>query len=305
MDPKGILYLGVALLTFAFIHISDKLGIEAGVDPTVFTFFRIVAGFAFVAIVWLALRKKEKLKLERKHLGKLAILGVLTTGIALSLMVMALEYTTASNKAIMQGMYTACTVLFAYFILHERLPKLFYPTFILIVFGLALLTSEGFIRMPNKGDWLLFSTIPMIGFGNVYAKQIIHYVNPLTVSLGRYLFGLIFLTFLVITVGLDEMATVHKGVIWVICSGALSGIRLIAFYKALKIVGPTLAATGLTIAPAITALSAYFILGETFNPAQIIGLVLMLGGAVLITRMKAEYLKKKEEIETTEASLQP
>ena len=290
MHPKGIFYLGIALITYAFTHVSDKLGVASGVEPATFTFFQIVVGVLFIGFVWLALRKKQKLKFKKKYIKNLVILGVVTTGIALSMMVFALQYTTATNRAVMQGMFTACTVLFAYFMIHERVPKLFYPTLCVIIVGLVLLTSEGLLALPNKGDWILLAAVPLIGFGNVYAKQTMEHLDSLTVSFGRYFFGLLFLILLLPFVGLENISTIENGMVWAICSGVLSGICLIAFYKAIEIVGPTLAATGLTIAPAITVLSAFLILGETLNPLQILGLVLILGGALLITRMKASYL---------------
>ena len=134
MDTKGIFYLGVALLTFAFTHITDKFGINSGVDPSVFSFFKIFFGLVFIAIVWASLKKKKSLKFERKHIKNLIIIGVLASGFAVILSISALSYTTATNKGMMQGMYTIVTFIFAYFMLHERLPKLIFPTFAVMVF---------------------------------------------------------------------------------------------------------------------------------------------------------------------------
>ena len=41
MEAKGIIYLVVALLTYAFTHIFDKMGMNAGVDPSVYSFLLI------------------------------------------------------------------------------------------------------------------------------------------------------------------------------------------------------------------------------------------------------------------------
>lgn len=289
MGPKGIFYLTVALLTFAFTHITDKIGISKGVKPPVFSFFRILFGLFFVLTVWLSLKKKKKLKLEKQHIKDLAIIGSLSSGLGGLLSIVALSFTTATNKGVMQGMHTASTLIFAYLMLHERLPKLFYSIFITMIFGLTLLTSKGFIQLPNKGDWILFLTVPLAGFCNSYAKKTMKRVKSLTVSLGRYLFGALFLSLSLFFFGLQNISTLKNGIIWVVFSGILNGIRIITFYKGIALEGPTIAATMLAISPAITAISAFLILGETFNFLQILGLSLVIIGALILTRLKAIY----------------
>lgn len=289
MGPRGIFYLTVALLTFGFTHITDKIGISKGVKPPVFSFFRILFGLFFVFTVWLALKKKKRLKLKKEYLKDLAIIGLLSSGLGGLLSITALSFTTATNKGIMQGLHTASTLVFAYFMLHERLPKLFYPTFTTMILGLIFLTSKGLLQPPNTGDWILFLTVPLAGFCNSYAKKTMKRVKSLTISLGRYLFGALFLSLSLFFFGLQNISTLKNGIIWVIFSGILNGIRIIAFYKGVELEGPTLAATMLTISPVITAISAFFILKETFNFLQILGLFLVIIGALILTRLKTSY----------------
>ncbi len=42
METKSIVYLSIAPVTYAFTHIIDKLGIQRGIEPGVFAFFRIL-----------------------------------------------------------------------------------------------------------------------------------------------------------------------------------------------------------------------------------------------------------------------
>jgi len=291
MTKKGTTYLVIALLINGFTHIFDKLGINNGVNPTIFSLFRSFFGLASIAFIWLSVKKKRKLSFKKRYLKNLIIIGFLSSGLTVFLSIQALSFTTATNKGMMQGMYTALTLIFAYFLLHERLPKLFYPTFISMVAGLVMLTSKGLLQLPNKGDWILFSTVPLIGFCNVYARKTMKRLNSLTVSFGRYIFGSLFILLMLFFFGLNEITTIRNGFLWVALSGGLGGLRLMSFYKGIKLEGPTLAATMLTISPVITAISSFLFLGETFNFLQIIGIILVLGGALLITQFKAEYKK--------------
>ena len=172
MNLKGILYLCIALLTYAFTQIVEKIGVTKGVDSSVFSFFSIFFGLCVVGIVWMSLRKKRSLHLDKKYIKRLFILGTLGSGLAVVLSITALKYTTATNKAVMQAMYASFTLIFAYFMIHERMPRLFYPTFLAMVCGLILLTSKGLLHLPNKGDWMLLISVPIVGYCNVYAKKI-------------------------------------------------------------------------------------------------------------------------------------
>ncbi len=289
MELKGIIYLSIALLTFGFTHITDKIGISKGVDSSVFSFFRIFFGLCFVAVIWFSLKKKESLRFEKKHIKHLVVLGSLASGLSVILTITALNYTTATDKGVMQGMYTAATLIFAFYFLHERLSKLFFPSFIAMVFGLVLLTSKGFVQMPNKGDWILFISVPLVGFCNVYAKKTMKKIKSLTVTFGRYIFGALFLLMVVPLFGLQHISSLQNGIIWVILSGILSGTRVITFYKGIELEGPTIAATMLTISPAVTALTEFLFLDVTFNFLQILGLVMILASAVIIASTKADY----------------
>lgn len=289
MNIKGIIYLGIALLTFAFTHLTDKIGINSGVAPSVFSFFSIFFGLLLVGVVWFTLREKESLSFEKKDIKHFIIIGVLASGLSVALSIYALEFTTATNKGIMQGMYSSVTLILAYFMLHERLPKLFFPLFAVMIFGLILLTSNGLLYLPNKGDWILFLTIPIVGFCNVYAKKTMKKIKSLTVSFGRYIFGALFLLMILPFFSWQDIGSLQNGLIWVVLSGVLGGIRVLTFYKGVELEGPTMAATVLAVSPAITAISEFLILDTKFSPLQITGLVLVLICAIFITRFKATY----------------
>jgi len=286
---KGIFYLVISLLTFAFSHIIQKLGVQSGVDPSIFSFFTVFFSLLLVGCMWFALRKKQSLTFDKPHMKNLIIIGVLVSGITVLISINALSYTTATNKGVMQGMFTAVTVLLAYFWLHERLPRLYYPMLALVIAGVILLTSNGLLQAPNKGDLLLFLTIPMVGFCNVYAKKTMKGINSLTVSFGRYIFGALFLFLILPFVGLEHIATLQNGMIWVVLSGLISGIRVVTFYKGVELEGPAIAATMLSISPVITAIADFFIIGVVLSSLQWLGLLVAVFGAVFIARMKATY----------------
>ena len=289
MSLRGFIVLSIAVLTHGFAHIFDKLGIDAGVDPGVFTLFRNLSGLLIIGAVWFSFQKTHKLKFKKKYIIHLAILGMISSGISPLLGISALEFTTATNKGIVQGFYAAATMIAAYIFLKERLPKLFYPTLLVMLGGLILLTSDGFLQLPNRGDWILFSTIPLVAFTNNLVKNISKKNDALTITFGRIIFGSFFLILLIPWFGYEAMQSMSNGWLWVILAGSVTTFRIIFFYEGIKLEGPTIAAAFLALSPALTAIIDVVWLGTRFSPLQVVGIVLIIGSALLITRMKAYY----------------
>lgn len=289
MSPKGLFYLIIASLTFGFTFITDKIGIDSGVDPGVFSFVRIFFALIFVFLVWLKFRKSRKLKLTKKYIPNLIVIGVIASGVAILIANISLQTTTATNVGVMQGLIAATTMIFAYFMLKERLPGLFYPVLILMVIGLILLTSDGFTELPKKGDFLVLTIVPIVAFVNSYAKKTMKNLHWLSVALGRFLFGSIFLVLAIPFFGIDKISTISNGFIWVILSAILVGFRVIAFYKGIELEGPTLAATMLSIGPVITIIMESLVLGASFSLVMVLGFLMVIIGAIFVTQMKAKY----------------
>jgi len=286
MSFKATAYLLFSTLTFGLTHITDKIAVNKGVDPWIFSVVRGLIAALIVGIIWFGKKRIKHPTIKRYTFKNLIVIGVGASGLVVLLGLFAMSYTTATNKGIMQGMYTAVTMIFAYFMVHERLPRLFYPVFLIMIVGLVLLTTRGGLALPNIGDWLLFLTIPIIGFCNAYAKKTMSAVQALTVSFGRLFFGTLFLALLLPFIEVGRFETLSFGFIWVFLSDMLSAAYIVAFYEGVELVGPTLSAAMLSIAPAITALTEFILLKERFTASQLLGMILVLGSAVLLTPLK-------------------
>ncbi|GAK58069.1 conserved hypothetical membrane protein [Candidatus Vecturithrix granuli] len=289
MNIKAIISLGISIIAFGISHITDKVGVNSGLDPWSFAITRVFIAALIVGAIWVRKARTEHLKLRLHILRNLAVIGIGASGLVVLLGLLAMSSTTATNKGVMQGMYTAVTMIFAYFMVHERLPRLFVLIFATMVTGLVLLTTKGDLTLPNPGDWLLFLTIPIIGFANAYAKKTMKGVQALTVSFGRLFFGILFLLCFLPFMTWEQWQTLASGFKWVLFSGLLSAVSIVTFYEGVELVGPTLAAAMMTISPAITAMIEWLFLGQRFTLIQIVGLTLILGSAMLLTRLQVSY----------------
>lgn len=287
--PKTLLLMSVAVLCLGSLHLVEKLGIAAGAEPASFALGRTAAALLALAPVWLWRRQHEGLRLSGTgRLPALALIGVLASGVVVVLSLVALNYTSATHKGVVQAAYPLGTMLFAYLLLGERLQLRGYLAAAAIVVGLGLVARLGLAGEPNPGDWLLLATVPVMGFTDAYAKRVLGKVPPITVSLGRYLFGTLFLLALLGVLGVAEAATLLEYWPYVLGAGLLSALAMGFFYWGIKRAGPSLAAGLLATAPVVTAALEWGWLGQALAPVQLLGLGLVVLGAVVLAQARPD-----------------
>lgn len=290
-STKGTLYLLLAVGFFGFTHIFDKMAVNRGVDPIAFSLSRVFIGLLVIFLVWWQKHEQKVIrKLSVKDWALFAILGAFSSGLPELISVFALRFTSATNKGIMQGLFTLGTLLLAHVFLKERLPKLFYPSFLVLLFGILLLTSNGLVHPPNTGDWLLFATIPMGSIANVMAKKLMDRFPSFSVTMARYFFATVAIALFLPFIQWQAFLSLGAAVPFVLLSGLFASLRVILFYLGIELKGPTLASAILTLTPVVTALADWFFLAHQFSTMQVLGIVLVVVASLVVVQQKAKYV---------------
>jgi drug/metabolite transporter (DMT)-like permease len=269
------------------VHFIEKLAITQGAPPGAFALGQTAVALALLWPVWLWRGRREPLTLWKSgRVRSLALIGVLASGIVVLLSIIALTHTTATHKGAIQAAYPLGTMLFAWLLLRERITLLGYVSAAVIVGGVVLLTSRGLSAAPNLGDWLLIGTVPVMGFSDAYAKKVLADVPPITVSLGRYLFGTLFLSVVLLVIDLGSPRELLP--VWelVLIAGALAALAMGLFYASIDRIGPSLAAGLLAGAPVVTVTLEWSLLGERFTVTQILGVALVIAGVIELARQR-------------------
>lgn len=296
----------VAMGALGSVHFVEKLAIAEGAPPGAFALGQTGSALAILAPVWLWRARHERLTLFHSgRLRSLALIGVLASGLVVLLSIVALTHTTATHKGAIQAAYPLGTMLFAWLLLRERITLLGYASGAVIVTGVVLLTSRGLSGTPNPGDWLLIGTIPIMGFSDAFAKKVLADVPPITVSVGRYLFGAVFLSVVLLVVDLGSPRDLLP--IWplVLAAGALTAIAMGLFYLSIDRIGPSLAAGLLAGAPVVTVTLEWTALGERFSALQLVGVALVIAGVVELARQRRVRTDAPERHATRSAAAAP
>ncbi|WP_339164094.1 DMT family transporter [Siminovitchia sp. FSL H7-0308] len=286
------------LLMFAVIFYAGNILVGKAINelpPFTITFFRLLTAFIVLLPIGVsgALRHREEF---RKHKKPLLIMTV--TGIALFniLLYGALQFTTSTKVAVMEGAIPVVTVIMSAYMLKERLNISQWSGILLSMAGAVWVVMNGNVLELATSDWNVGDVI-MVGAvitWAIYTIAVKQYMplfplyGALLVMSGLSLIML--LPFLLIewfVMGIPAFTVPTVG--GLLYLGIFPSVLALIFYnRAVEILNPSQASIFLNFLPVITMIGAYFWLGETVTVTQIVGALAVIGGVLLTTRVKGK-----------------
>ncbi|WP_332631638.1 DMT family transporter [Halalkalibacter flavus] len=220
----------------------------------------------------------------------------------------ALQFTTASNVAVLETVIPALTVVLSALLLKERLQGIQWSGVLISIIGAVWVVIDGkitnFLLMNwNVGDVLMIGAIICWAIYSIVVKQYIHLFPPfgsILVMTGISVFVL--LPFVLIEwfiTGLPVLAATPSYVMSLLFMGIFpSFIALIFFNQAVASLGASQASVFLNLLPVFTMLGAYLWLGESISGMQIIGALIVILGVMLTTQVSSIQSKNEKLLES-------
>jgi drug/metabolite transporter (DMT)-like permease len=277
---SGVLLVALSASCFAAMPIFARAMYADGGDPNTLLLLR----FTLAAAILLPLAARRGAPRPGRALfGGLGLLGAIYVGQSLTYFT-ALRTTSVALLGLLLYLYPVAVALLASVVFHipltwRRLASL----------ALAL-TGAGLTIGPLGGDGNLLGIGLGLASALIYsgyillATRLTRTVDPIWSS------AIITASAAVIFGGLATargVALPQSAVGWaaVMAISVISTVvAILSFMAGLQRIGPTDAATMSTLEPAITALLAVVILGESLGPLQLVGGLLILSAAVVVTR---------------------
>ncbi len=297
---RGMIFSLINLFSLGILGIVDKVGIQQSLSPLVFStqslFISLLTTFIFALIYFKGKFTQNSKNIPVSYWILIILVGISGSGIFILLRFLGLTQSTGTFATLSQVITTSLTAILAWTFLKERLSKSFWIFFTVIIFS-TYFVSVGSLVLSNikLGDIFILSGTLFLAVSNIFSRIVVQKVNPILLSLGRFLFGFIFL--LVATLLLNQNMLLSFSNIWVILSGLLWSIGVITFNLAIKRIGITLATALLMSAPVVTMILEYFLLNYHFTPVQIIAaLVVVASGIAIIFASNTAELKLRKRI---------
>ncbi len=228
-----------------------------------------------------------KLLFNKKLIWQYLGLGTLGTALPMTVFMIALNFTTPTNAAILNQFEIIYSILLAWILLKER------PTFkqiggsLLVIAGVTLLLWQAGFSVQLKGDLMIIGCLWMFQLSHIFAKKLPAEMDPQMIAAARALFALpalfLLIIYIVCTQGIIFTAT--PTLWWTLLFSAVINYFLgnTFWYYAIRNMDLGKASAIILSYPVMTfILSALFGLDKV-TIFKVLGLVLALLGAYIVT----------------------
>ena len=266
----------------------------AGVSVSTLLFLR----FLFAAILFfglLALRK-EGLRLVRKQVVALFVLGgVLYTLQSLSFF-SAVQYIPTSMAALLLYTFPVFVAVLTYFVEKEPLRRKTILAMLISLVGLGLVLGLSFGGIQPIGVMLALAAALFYSVYIVVGNRVVKGLSPFVTAGYISLFAAISTFFVAQKDG--GLALSFGAVGWWALVGIVVFSTVMAigfFFRGLQLIGSTKASVLSTLEPVVTIVFSALLFGESFTLLQLLGGVAVLAGAVLIVSGQEKPAAAAEE----------
>ena len=272
----------------------------AQMTPLWITFARWTLALFFLFPIAHFIEKPEwnKAKNEWFSLICLGLLGVIGYNLVLY---SALEYTTATNAALVSALNPCVIVIFSIVLYRESISLLQVLGFSLSLIGALVVLSNGDMERLlqvqfNRGDLLMVAAVIMWTLYSLVAKRMA--TPPITATAISTAFAVLLMAPFAFSQGIDMAQIGSLAITGIIYMVVFPSICSFVFWNiAVQKIGVSKAGIFLNLIPVFTAMISG-ILGERVTGSQGIGGLLVFLGVYLTTGLLEAYLKKEKPVST-------
>lgn len=201
----------------------------------------------------------------------------------------ALEYTTATNAALVSALNPGVIVLFSVFLLGERISRIQTAGFALSLLGALVILTKGHLSQVlvteyNQGDLLMIAGVIVWTLYSIVGRRL-RAVPPITATAVSALFATVIISPFALYQGIDIgslSSLAYTGIIYMAVFPSL--FSFVFWNVSVRSIGASQAGVFLNLIPLFTAIISW-LLGEGITGAQLTGGLLVFSGVYLATGM--------------------
>lgn len=299
-QTKYYFLLLLACVIWGATPASGKLTVDT-FSPLMITALRFAA-VALCLFVWLYFTQGKQFFIMPRRVWWVAVaMGFMGVLVHNGLLFWGLNYTTATNTALIESIGPTATTLLAFFFLGERLNIFGWLGIVISCFGTLCIISKGDINVLlglqfNIGDILIVGCEVAWSAYAIISLQAQNKVPSLNLVAWSSLFGSLWCFAVGGATGTLHIYEIKPEALWgfaylVIFSGI---IAFVGWNIGVQHVGASKAGVFVYLVPLTGGIIGVMMLGEEILLAQIIGAVLIMGGVMITVRSKVK-LKAEEQ----------
>jgi drug/metabolite transporter (DMT)-like permease len=260
--------------------------------PYVLVVLRTSLASVFLAMLLFRRGFDEFRVLSGGDLRTFALLGFAGIFVSTGGTYLGIAFTTASSAALLQAASPVMVAIGARLYLKERLRRRQWAGVSLSALGVVLVVTRGSWRAIVNLELLPGDFIILVGQAGwavytVYGKRVLAVHSPAVTTTAAYVLGsLMLLPVPFVTARFFPAPDWASPTAWgvVAIQGILGAIAHVWWYEGVHRVGASRAAIFMNLQPVVGVVLAWILLGETIEPAEIVGGLAVLAGVGLTTR---------------------
>ncbi len=283
----GMIFAIIQLIAAGFQPVFTKFAAER-IDPLFAASMASLVG-CIIPLVFLAKHKSLKMFLKLKNLKDIYIIGFFGTTITFILLFFGARMTSGINTAILLQTEPIYSIFLSYFLLKERITKKQIFSTILILIGVVTVVYSGTFSL-NLGDLFIILTPLFWQISHLLSKKSIKRLGTFFIQGGRYLSAGLTMLLISTLIGSNQFGVLYKPAELssiLIIGFVVAGIGSLAWYESIKRINLSKATAMISPYSVLSVILAWFILSELPSIYQIIGLIFVLVGMLLLSRVKS------------------
>ena len=285
---RAYLLLVLIVCIWAAYPVLGKVALR-DVPPFLLALLRCALASAFLIALLLRSTTTPLHGVTSAALRAFLVLGLTGYWLSTQFSYLGYYYTTAANAVILQAATPVMVAIGARYYLGERLARVQQVGIAVSVAGVLFVITNGRLALlrPEElraGDLITLGALTGWAFYTVYGKRVMREHSPELATTAAYVFGtLAMIPTAALTAHLFPPPRLTSPGLWaiVVFQAVVGALAHVWWYKAVNVVGPSVAAIFINLQPVVGVLLAWSLLGETIGSWQLGGGALVIAGVAL------------------------
>ena len=279
----GLLLAALAAIFFGLSSITAKLASTgAGGNGISIAFYRNLSVLPVLAAILKI--KGYGFGVTRRQLVALLFIGMTCGGLTAMLLYLSFEYISVGLTLCLHFMYPALVALFYAVFYKQKLTKIQGAALLLAVIGIWVMMFGGLEASPVGLTLALLSSVAYSAYLIITDRSGIRELTGFKIAFYNTLFGTVFLFIFGKALGFSFGECNKPGWIWLFLTGLMVVcIGNVMTPEAVKRIGPTVTGILGILEPITSLVCSILLLGEPLTPRTLLGGILVLASAFLIT----------------------
>lgn len=277
------IYIILTAVLFATMEVALKLT-GSHMDSFQLTFLRFMIGGILLLPIGLHEKKKTKVILTIKDYGYLMVLGIFAIPVSMLFFQFAIMKLNASTASVLICINPLFTMIFAHFILNERLNKAKLISLLFGIFGIFFMIRPWDMQEGNTLLGVVYILIAAISFGyyTVLGKKTVQRIGVVYQTAVSFIFGSLVLLIIILLMGRPVLYGVGENIAAILyVSIFVTGIGYYFYFMSIKKSDATTGSIAFFIKPAIAPVIAVMILKDVICWNTYVGILMILAASFI------------------------